>query len=340
MASYRETYTVTAPELQDYEAKELPSYQAQEDKVKQTYDAKQQSSLAALETAYNQNMMDANATLEKIPATYRAQRNNTEAEYEKQRKAFAEYAANSGVSSGAGSQAQLAYSNQFQNDLNDIGVAQANATADAQLQISKIKQNYQDSVAQAIKENDYERAAALLGEYQKAAQSVVDVAQAQADEYYRAYQSQLANRQYLAEWERTADEEAYTRAKAQADTLAAYGDFSGYAALGYTADQIAQMQAYWDVLQTPKTTYTYSGGSGSGSYPTGNTPSATTNTAGKTDNIAQGKTLKTAAKTTTSGIDMTPATMKNISSGSYLTSGNTSSGKTWTKVGNTYKLGR
>lgn len=389
MASYRESYTVSAPELQDYEAKELPkssvtapelkdyeakelpSYQAQEDKVNQTYDAKQQSSLAALETAYNQSMMDANATLEKIPATYRTQRNNAEAEYEKQRKAFAEYAANSGVSSGAGSQAQLAYSNQLQSDLNDIGVAQANATADAQLQISKIKQNYQDSVAQAIKENDYERAAALLSEYQKTAQSVVDVAQAQAteyyrayqsqlsnqqylaewartadtdayerakaqaDEYYRAYQSQLANRQYSSEWERTADEEAYNRAKAQADTLAAYGDFSGYAALGYTSDQIAQMQAYWDALQTPTYSYSYSGGgSGGGSGSSGSsgyTPKAST------------------ATKQSSGIDMTPATMKSVYNTTLLSNGSTkststksttASGKGWTKTGSTYKLGR
>lgn len=259
MASYRESYTVSAPVLEDYKAQELPTYQAQEEKVNQTYDAKQDSSLAALETAYNQNMMDANATLEKIPGTYRKQKNNAEAEYEKQRKAFAEYAANSGVSSGAGSQAQLAYSNQLQSDLNDIGVAQANATADAQLQISKLKQGYQDSVAEAVKQNDYERAAALLGEYQKQAQSVVDVAQAQADEYYRAWQSQLANKQYLAEWERTADAEAYDRALEQAETLAAYGDFSGYGALGYTADQIANMQALWAAANTPS----YSGGSSS-----------------------------------------------------------------------------
>lgn len=259
MASYRESYTVSAPELEDYKAQELPTYQAQEEKVNQTYDAKQNSTLAALETAYNQNMMDANATLEKIPGTYRKQKNSTEAEYEKQRKAFAEYAANSGVSSGAGSQAQLAYSNQLQSDLNDIGVAQANATADAQLQISKLKQGYQDSVAEAVKQNDYERAAALLGEYQKQAQSVVDVAQAQADEYYRAWQSQLANREYLAEWERTADAEAYDRALEQAETLAAYGDFSGYGALGYTADQIANMQALWAAANTPS----YSGGGSS-----------------------------------------------------------------------------
>lgn len=316
-ASYRESYTVSAPQLDDYEAKELPSYEAQEDKVKQTYDAKQESSLAALESAYNQNMMDANAALEKIPGAYRPQRNNAEAEYEKQRKAFAEYAANSGVNSGAGSQAQLAYSNQLQNDLNDIGVAQANATADAQLQISKLKQGYQDSVAQAIKENDYERAAALLGEYQKAAQSVVDVAQAQADEYYRAYQANLANRQYSAEWERTADAEAYDRARQQAETLAAYGDFSGYEALGYTPEQIAQMEAYWALLNGGGS----GGGSGGGysrsggSYSGGGGGSGTSS--GLVDSITGNSIKSKLSKSRSSGgssggIDMTPGTMKNL----------------------------
>lgn len=316
-ASYRESYTVSAPQMDDYEAKELPSYEAQEDKVNQTYDAKQESSLAALESAYNQNMMDANAALEKIPGAYRPQRNSAEAEYEKQRKAFAEYAANSGVNSGAGSQAQLAYSNQLQNELNDIGVAQANATADAQLQISKLKQGYQDSVAQAIKENDYERAAALLGEYQKAAQSVVDVAQAQADEYYRAYQANLANRQYSAEWERTADAEAYDRARQQAETLAAYGDFSGYQALGYTPEQIAQMEAYWALLNGGG----YGGGSGGGysrsggSYSGGGGGSWTSS--GLVDSVKRDSIKSKLSKSRSSGgssggIDMTPGTMKNL----------------------------
>jgi hypothetical protein len=58
-------------------------------------------------------------------------------------------------------------------------------------------------------------------------------------------QAQLANRQYGAEWDRTSDETDYERSLAQAQTLAQYGDFSGYQALGYTDDQIAAMRAYW-----------------------------------------------------------------------------------------------
>jgi hypothetical protein len=161
------------------------------------------------------------------------------------RAAFNEYAASSGLNSGAGGQAQLAMNNALQNNLTAIRTNQANAVSDAELALAKLKSQYQDSIAAAQKENDYEKAAALLSEYQAAAQSAVSVAAEQANEYYRAYQSQLANRQYGAEWDRTSDETDYERALAQAQTLAQYGDFSGYQALGYTDDQIAAMRAYW-----------------------------------------------------------------------------------------------
>lgn len=41
------------------------------------------------------------------------------------------------------------------------------------------------------------------------------------------------------------DETAYNRAMYQAETMAKYGDFSGYRALGFTESQIAAMQADW-----------------------------------------------------------------------------------------------
>lgn len=48
--------------------------------------------------------------------------------------------------------------------------------------------------------------------------------------------------------------DAYTDEKllAQAETMAAYGDFSGYKALGYTDEQIAMMRAAWDAANAPK----------------------------------------------------------------------------------------
>ena len=248
---------VTAPELKDYEAQKLPTYEAQEEKVNETYDAKQEADIAALQKAYDQSLLEYNASLAKIPGTYQKQANELSAEAERQRAAFNEYAAARGVNSGVGSQAQLAMNNQYQKNMTTIRASQANAVADAELEISKLKAGYQADVAAAVKENDYKRAAALLSEYQKAAQSVVDVAQAQADELYRAYQSQIANQQYTAEWERYQDEEGYARALERAETLAAIGDFSGYLALGYSQAEVNAMKNYYNAA-------TYSGGYSSG----------------------------------------------------------------------------
>ena len=181
--------------------------------------------------------------------TYQAQANEAAATSAQNRAAFNEYAAAGGLNSGVGSQAALAQNNALQNNLTAIRTNQANAVSDAELAIAKLKSQYQDSIAAAQKENDYEKAAALLSEYQAAAQSAVSVAAEQANEYYKAYQSQLANQQYGAEWGRTSDQSDYERSLAQAQTLGQYGDFSGYRALGYTDDQIAQMRAYWKSQQ-------------------------------------------------------------------------------------------
>ncbi len=45
---------------------------------------------------------------------------------------------------------------------------------------------------------------------------------------------------------------AFTRQLAAAKALAEYGDFSGYAALGFNADQIEQMRRAWLAKQQQK----------------------------------------------------------------------------------------
>ena len=93
---------------------------------------------------------------------------------------------------------------------------------------------YQGKIATAVANNEYERAAQLLDEYRTAAQSVVDVAkdQAQLNLSYTQQNQSVANTNY-------------DRLLSNAETLAKFGDFSGYLALGYTNDQIEQMRAVW-----------------------------------------------------------------------------------------------
>ena len=79
----------------------------------------------------------------------------------------------------------------YQRAQNDLGAAQAQAEADADRNIADIKRSTQASINEAIAKNDYQKAAALLDEYN----------------------------------------EQYNRAVERAEALGQYGDFSGYAAL-------------------------------------------------------------------------------------------------------------
>lgn len=228
-----------------YKPAALPTYQPQEDRVNQMYDAAAEVQAQQLQSAYDKNMLEANAYLEKIPGIYQSQANALAANAEREKAAFNEYAAASGLSSGAGGQAQLAMANQNQANMTTVRTAQADAMKDAENQILALKTEYQNAVAQAIANNEYERASALLGEYQRQAESIVTTAQAQADENYRAWQS--ASDQQYRQWQmqQSRQETDRANAEAQAKTLAAYGDFSGYLALGYTQDQVSQMQQLW-----------------------------------------------------------------------------------------------
>lgn len=59
---------------------------------------------------------------------------------------------------------------------------------------------------------------------------------------YQSARDQLSDSRYNQEYADSRSDLEYSRQAAQAETLAQYGDFSGYRALGYTGDQIANMQ--------------------------------------------------------------------------------------------------
>lgn len=91
---------------------------------------------------------------------------------------------------------------------------------------------------------------------------------------YNMYRDNMADTRYDNEWNyqlgrdeisdnRYEDELEYERALRQAETLAAFGDFSGYKALGYTDAQISAMQKEYEKANT--ITYSSSGRSSGGS---------------------------------------------------------------------------
>ena len=237
------TQTISStPNVEPYQAAALPSYQAQSDAVNNQYDAAINSQKTALENAYNMNKTQMERDMAKIPEAYNNALNNQASAYERQRQAFNERAAGSGIGTGTGSQAALAMNVANQGNMASINKAKADAITDAQNKITDLHTNYQNSVAEAVANNDYERAVQMLNEYRTQAQSVVQTAQAQADEDYRAYQSQL-------EREGT----TYSRTQEQAKLLSQYGDFSGYESL-YGADTANSMKQAW-IASNPDLAY-------------------------------------------------------------------------------------
>jgi len=72
---------------------------------------------------------------------------------------------------------------------------------------------------------------------------------------YARYQDALGQYNTDRAFNYGTEQDAYNRQAQQAQTLAQYGDFSGFKALGYTDDQIARMQAAYQLQNQPRVVY-------------------------------------------------------------------------------------
>lgn len=218
----------------------LPEAKDQSESINKIYDAQQKAKTDALKAAYDQNMADYDAQAAKIPQTYNEARRQVSTQADISRANLNEQMAGSGINVGAGSQLALSQQNSRNAAMGKVSTAEADALSDLEAQRQKVKTAYQNAVAQAISENDAERAKALYTEAQRVDNSIVNTAG-----------KQLSVDTTLAENERS-------RLEQQAATLAKYGDFSGYAALGYSQDQIDAMQKVWGA-NNPKLYYERTG---------------------------------------------------------------------------------
>ena len=218
----------------------LPEAKDQSESINKIYDAQQKAKTDALKAAYDQNMADYDAQAAKIPQTYNEARRQVSTQADIFRANLNEQMAGSGINVGAGSQLALSQQNSRNAAMGKVSTAEADALSDLEAQRQKVKAAYQNAVAQAISENDAERAKALYTEAQRVDNSIVNTAA-----------KQLSVDTTLAKNERS-------WLLQQAATLAKYGDFSGYAALGYSQDQIDAMQKVWGA-KNPKLYYERTG---------------------------------------------------------------------------------
>ena len=130
--------------------------------INDLYDAKKQSQLTQLESAYQASKSEAEAARDKLPGQYQQQANDLSAQYERNRRNFNIQAAGAGLNTGTASQAALAQNSAYQRDMGNLRTAQADAMTEADRGIAELERQYQANVSSAIADNDYQRAQALL----------------------------------------------------------------------------------------------------------------------------------------------------------------------------------
>ena len=195
-----------------------------EGKVNSLYDKQLASQKQQLETAYNQNLSDREAEKAKIGTTYQASANDLAVQYERNKRNLNQQALVRGLNTGTGSQQQLATNQAFMKSYGKLRGEESAANTEAERQITNLKTSYQAQVSQAIADNDFKRAAALMDEYTR-------------------------NQNWYDTQSRYEEQQALNKAQ----TLASYGDFSGYASI-YGQEQANAMREMW-IVQNPLDAY-------------------------------------------------------------------------------------
>lgn len=161
---------------------------ARTEAINAMYDAQRAQQEAQLKNAYEQSMSGYQEAQSKIAPEYQQQANDLAVQYERNRHNFWNQAAASGINTGVSAQESLARGGEYQRDFGNLRTSEAEAQAAIERQMADRKAQYQNDVAAALAQNDYQKAGALL------------------DEYNNAYSRDLEN----------------------AKILASYGDFSFY----------------------------------------------------------------------------------------------------------------
>lgn len=132
-----------------------------EEYINQMYDAKKESTLRTLQTAYDKNVSAVDSALSGLgTSTYEAKRQAAGDAAITRQRLNEQFAAN-GLNTGAVGQANLALLNQKAANLNAIELKRVEAENQYNAQKAALAQEYQNQVKNAILENDAGRAEAL-----------------------------------------------------------------------------------------------------------------------------------------------------------------------------------
>ncbi len=158
-----------------------PTANSQEELIRKMYESNLASNKSQLESDYNQNLSDLGAEESKLGQIYYEQQRQAQAESDRNRQAFQEYANARGLNSGTGGQAELAQSNQLSANLNALRQSEAEKRAEVERQRQLLGQQYQQAIQKAQADNDLNLAKALYEEAVRVDESINSAAQADAD---------------------------------------------------------------------------------------------------------------------------------------------------------------
>ena len=140
----------------------------------QMHKAKKQAALAELKAAYENNVAKLDRAENGLAEGYQTARNEAAGVHEQQRRNFSQLAAANGLNSGAAGQAELARSVTLQNNLNDIGAAEASAVADLALKRAEAENEYNAAIAQAEYTGEHDLMAALYKEKVRVQEALIE----------------------------------------------------------------------------------------------------------------------------------------------------------------------
>lgn len=144
-----------------------PHYYTAEDHsdyINEIYAAAERQALSALEGAYREQLAAYDSEAAALPGLYREAKNQSAASAAVTQQSMNERFTASGLNSGAQGQAALALGIASQGELAGLDAERASRLADIESQRAQTKQQYQNAVAQAIAQNEIERANALYQE--------------------------------------------------------------------------------------------------------------------------------------------------------------------------------
>lgn len=164
--------------------------------LEELYAAQRRAAIAGIQAAYNKNLSAIDRSAIGIDTKYQNARNQTAGASELAKRNFAEYAAATGLNSGAGGQAELSRNVTLQNNLNALNQDEADFYSNIELQKSQAEQEYNNAIAQAQASGDAAKAQALYEEKVRVQEALrqQELQQIQLD--MQRYQLELQQKQY------------------------------------------------------------------------------------------------------------------------------------------------